>query len=398
MAKDARFDVAVVGGGLVGLASALAAAEAGRRVVVLEGEEGVAAHQSGHNSGVIHAGLYYQPGSLRAGLCNEGREALYAFLEREDVPFRRSGKLVVATSEAELPALEELARRGAANGLTEVKRLDPLEIRSIEPEVAGVAALLIAETGLVDYVEVARAYVRVLKRAGGGVRTGARVVGIRTRGGAIEVATTSGGVQAGAVINCAGLQADRVARLAGVDPGVQIVPFRGEYCELAPAARSLVTRPIYPVPHPAFPFLGVHLTPRLDGRVEAGPNAVLAGHREGYRPGAFAGRDTVEMLRYPGFWRLAARHWRLGVSEMGRSWSREQFVRALQRLVPAVRNEHLVAGGSGVRAQAVDREGRLVNDFLFVEGERSLHVLNAPSPAATASLAIGRAIAARLAH
>jgi len=393
---DNRFDVAVIGGGLVGLASALALNATGRRVVVLEAEDRVASHQSGHNSGVIHAGLYYKPGSLRAQLCNEGRESLYAFLEREGVPFRRSGKLVVATAESERPALEELERRGVANGLKGLKRLDAQELRALEPEVSGVAALLVAETWLVDYVEVARAYVRVLERSGGVVRTGARVLSMQTAAGVATVATAAGTLEAGAVVNCAGLQADRVARLAGVDPGVQIVPFRGEYCELAPEARSLVRHPIYPVPNPAFPFLGVHFTPRLDGRVEAGPNAVLAWHREGYRPGSFSARDAAELLSYPGFWRFAARHWRLGLAEMGRSWSRERFVHALQQLVPAVRSEHLVTGGSGVRAQAVDRKGEMVNDFLFVEGERSLHVLNAPSPAATASLAVGRAVSAQL--
>jgi (S)-2-hydroxyglutarate dehydrogenase len=393
----ARFDVVVIGGGVVGLGSAIALGEAGRRVVVLEAEGRIAPHQSGHNSGVIHAGLYYQPGSLRAKLCKEGREALYAFLEREGVPFRRSGKLVVATSDSERPALEELVRRGTANGLAGLRPLDAAELRALEPNVAGVAAVLVVETGLVDYAAVAQAYRKVIERAGGDVRTGARVLGIRASGGGITVTTSAGAIEAGAVVNCGGLQADRVARMAGVDPQVQIVPFRGEYCELAPAARSLVTRPIYPVPNPAFPFLGVHFTPRLDGRVEAGPNAVLAWHREGYRSSDFSLRDTMEMLGFPGFWRFAARHWRLGLAEMGRSWSRARFVEALQKLVPAVRAEDLEAGGSGVRAQAVDREGKLVNDFLFVEGPRSLHVLNAPSPAATASLAIGRAIAARVA-
>ena len=397
MPRDARFDVAVVGGGVVGLASAIALGAAGRKVVVLEAEERVAAHQSGHNSGVIHAGLYYQPGSLRAKLCGEGREALYAFLEREGVPYRRCGKLVVASSDEEMPALEELARRGAANGLLGLRRLDANEMRVLEPNVSGVAAVLVAETGLVDYAEVARAYVRVLERAGGVVRTDSRVLGIQASAGGVSLTTASGTIEAGSLVNCGGLQADRVARLAGVDPGVQIVPFRGEYCELAPGARQLVTRPIYPVPNPAFPFLGVHFTPRLDGRVEAGPNAVLAWHREGYRAGDVSLRDAADLLTYPGFWRFAARHWRLGLAEMGRSWSRAQFVQALQKLVPAVRSEDLVDGGSGVRAQAVDREGKLVNDFLFVEGQRSLHVLNAPSPAATASLAIGRAIAARVA-
>lgn len=394
--EQGKFDVAVIGGGLVGLASAMALTQTGRQVVVLEAEDRVAAHQSGHNSGVIHAGLYYDPDSSRARLCREGREALYGFLEAEGVPFRRSGKLVVATSASELAALEELERRGAANGLLGLQRLDARELHALEPEVAGVGALLVEETGLVDFAAVTRAYARTFQRMGGVLRTGSRVLRLRPGGGAVSLTTPSGTVEAAAMVNCAGLQADRLARMAGVDPGVTIIPFRGEYYELAPDARSLVRHPIYPVPNPAFPFLGVHLTPRLDGRVEAGPNAVLAWHREGYRSGDVSLGDSVEMLSYPGFWRFTARHWRLGLAEMGRSWSRGQFVRALQRLVPALREHHLVAGGSGVRAQAVDRQGRLVTDFLFVDGDHSLHVLNAPSPAATASLAIGRAVAARL--
>lgn len=395
MAAD-RFDVAVVGGGLVGLASALALSESGRRVVVLEAEPRVASHQSGHNSGVIHAGLYYRPGSLRARLCREGREALYGFCEVEGVPHVRSGKVVVATTEQELPALEELARRAEANGLASPERLDRQGVRALEPAVEGVAGLWVAETGLVDFAEVAGALARRLQRGGVTLSLGTRVQGVRVESGGLVVRTTSGQVVADRLINCGGLQADRVARLCGVEPEVLIIPFRGEYWELVPAARDLVRHPVYPVPHPAFPFLGVHLTPRIDGRVEAGPNAVLAWRREGYHRGAFSARDAAEMLSFPGFWRLVARTWRIGLGEMMRGWSRTQFLHAVQRLVPSLRAEHLVRGGTGVRAQAVDGQGNLVDDFVLQEGEHSLHVLNAPSPAATAALSIGREIAGRI--
>ena len=386
----------MVGGGLVGLASALALSEAGRRVVVLEAEPRVAAHQSGHNSGVIHAGLYYRPGSLRARLCREGREALYDFCEVEGVPHVRSGKLVVATTEQELPALEELARRAVANGLAAPKRLDGQAVRDLEPAVAALAGLWVAETGLVNFAEVAGALARRLQGRGVSLMLGTRVQGVQVETGGLTVRTNAGQVVAGHLVNCGGLQADRVARLCGVQPSVSIIPFRGEYWELVPAARALVRHPVYPVPNPAFPFLGVHLTPRIDGRVEAGPNAVLAWRREGYHRGSFSPRDAVEILGFPGFWRLVARTWEIGLGEMMRSWSRAQFLIALQRLVPSLRAEHLVRGGTGVRAQAVDGEGRLVDDFVLQEGEHSLHVLNAPSPAATAALSIGREIAGRV--
>lgn len=391
-----RFDVAVVGGGLVGLASALALSESGRSVALLEAEPRVAAHQSGRNSGVIHAGLYYRPGSLRARLCREGREALYAFCEAEGVPAVRSGKVIVATSERELPALEELAHRAEANGLAPPERLDRGGVRALEPAVAAVAGLWIAETGLVDFAEVAGALARRLERRGVSVLLGSRVQAVRVDSGGLTVRATHGQLVAGHLVNCGGLQADRLARLCGVEPSVRIIPFRGEYWELVPAARGLVRHPVYPVPNPAFPFLGVHLTPRIDGRVEAGPNAVLAWQREGYERGAFSARDAADMLSFPGFWRLVARTWRVGLGEMTRSWSRTQFLHALQRLVPSLRAEHLVPGGTGIRAQAVDAGGHLMDDFVLQEGNHSLHVLNAPSPAATAALAIGREIAGRV--
>jgi L-2-hydroxyglutarate oxidase len=378
--------VAVIGAGIIGLASARALLEVGmRRVVVLEAEERVATHQTGHNSGVIHSGLYYRPGSLKAQNCLAGREALYRYCAERG-----------ATSAAELTRLEELRRRGEANGLADLRIMDRAELRELEPEVEAVAGMRILEAGVVDYGEVAAAFREDVERAGGEVRTRARVEAVRFSEGRHILETSAGAVWADLVVNCAGLQSDRVARLCGVDPGVAIVPFRGEYYDLSPSARGFVRSPIYPVPDPAFPFLGVHLTPTIHGTVEAGPNAVLAFKREGYGKLDFSARDLAEILTYPGFRRLAARHWRYGWSEMVRSLSKGLFVESVQRLVPRIRAQDLVPGKSGVRAQAVGRDGALLDDFHIVYGERSVHVLNAPSPAATSSLSIGTEIARRV--
>jgi L-2-hydroxyglutarate oxidase len=392
---DLRCDVAVVGGGLVGLASALALAGRGLTVAVLEAEEVLAAHQSGHNSGVIHSGLYYKPGSLKARLCVAGARSLFDLCAEEGVAHERCGKLVVATGASELPRLDELERRGRANGLAGLRRLAGGELREIEPHVAGIAALHVPGTAIVDYKGVAQAYARRLEARGGTVRLGARVTAIREEASELVVETGRGVVRARLLVNCAGLQCDRIARLAGADPQVRIIPFRGEYHDLRPEARPLVRGLIYPVPDPRFPFLGVHLTRRVDGSVEAGPNAVLAWRREGYRKGSFAPRDAASTLAWPGFWRLAARHARTAVMEVRRSWSKVRFARDLARLVPAITAADLTAGGSGVRAQAIDRQGNLVDDFHLVESPRAIHVLNAPSPGATASLAIGEEIARR---
>ena len=388
------FDVAIVGGGIVGLATAMAIArQKTARLVVLEAETKLAAHQTGNNSGVIHSGLYYKPGSLKARNCVEGREAMYRFCAEHGIPHERCGKLVVASGPGELPALEELERRGRANGLQGLRRLGPEQLKEYEPAVAGIAGLHVEETGIVDYTAVTEAFGRVVGERGGEIRLGARVERVARDNGALVLATPGGDVRCRALINCAGLQSDRVARLCGVEPGLKIAPFRGEYYELVPARQHLVRNLIYPVPDPQFPFLGVHFTRMIRGGVEAGPNAVLAFRREGYRVTSFSLRDSAELIAYPGFWKMAARHWKMGFGEMHRSLSKRAFVRALRKLVPELGDEDLHRSGAGVRAQALEPDGSLVDDFRIVEAECMIHVLNAPSPAATASISIGRTIA-----
>lgn len=394
MTTDLRCDVAVVGGGLVGAATALALAEGhGLSVAVLEAEDRLGTHQSGHNSGVLHSGLYYKPGSLKAKLCVEGSRALFRFCEEEGITHERCGKLVVATREDELPQLDELERRGKANGLTGLQRLQAEEIREHEPHAAGIAALWVPETGIVDYKGVSRAYGRRIEARGGTVWTGARVHAVHRNGTGLVAETARGAVTCKLLVNCAGLQSDRVAKLCGAEVDVQIIPFRGEYYELVEGRRDLVRGLIYPVPDPRFPFLGVHLTRMVEGGVEAGPNAVLALKREGYRWMDISPRDMAATATWPGFWKMAARYWKIGVFEVWRSLRKSAFVRDLQRLIPDISNEDLYRAGAGVRAQAVDRNGALLDDFRIVHSERAIHVLNAPSPAATASLAIGRTIA-----
>jgi len=390
---NGTWDVAIIGGGIVGTATAMAIGGRARaRVIVLEAEPSLAAHQTGNNSGVIHSGLYYKPGSLKARNCVEGREAMYRFCEEHQIPHERCGKLVVATGPGQLPALDELERRGNANGLLGLERLRGEELKEYEPAVVGVAGLHVPDTGIVDYTAVTHSFARLVREAGGDVRTGARVLRVERRPGTLALETTSGVVEARSLINCAGLQSDRVARLCGVEPGVTIVPFRGEYYELAPGRESLVRNLIYPVPDARFPFLGVHFTRMIKGGVEAGPNAVLAFRREGYKRTSFSLGDTLELFGYAGFWRMAARYWRMGVEEMYRSASKRAFVRALQGLIPELRDEDVHPGGAGVRAQALGPNGALLDDFHIVEAERMIHVLNAPSPAATASISIGRTI------
>jgi L-2-hydroxyglutarate oxidase LhgO len=393
----ARLNAVVVGGGIVGLASALALLE--RRpaasLLVLEKEPALAAHQTGHNSGVIHAGLYYKPGSLKATTCQRGRHLLERFCEAHDVPFERCGKVVVATSDEEIPRLDELERRARANGLEGVARLGPDALRDVEPHARGVAALRVPQTGIVDYARVAAAYASEIERRGGRIVRSARVDAVDRRTSTVVVRSSAGDFEADVLVACAGLGSDRLARRCGLAVDVAIVPFRGEYWMLAPERRSLVRHLIYPVPDPAFPFLGVHFTRRIGGGVEAGPNAVLALAREGYGRASFDPRDAWGLATWPGFWRMARRHWRAGLHEQLRSLSRAAFARACAALVPEIREQDLEAGGAGVRAQAVARDGALLDDFAFAEGPRMVHVLNAPSPAATASLAIGEHVAER---
>jgi L-2-hydroxyglutarate oxidase len=391
---EKTYEIAVVGGGIVGMATAMSVL-ARRRVslVVLEKENRLAAHQTGNNSGVIHSGLYYKPGSLKARNCTAGREALYRFCAERGIPAERCGKVVVATREKQLPVLEELWRRGEANGLTGLRRLQPEEIREIEPHAAGIAGLFVPQTGIVDYARVTEAYAEEVRRGGGEVLLGARVHGIAHDGRGLVLETGKGEVRCRHLVNCAGLQSDRVARMAGAEPGVRIVPFRGEYYELAPERCDLVRNLIYPVPDPEFPFLGVHFTRMIGGGVEAGPNAVLAFKREGYSRWSFSAGDLFDAFSYGGFWRMAGSNWRMGLGELWRSWNKGAFVRALQALMPEIAAADLVPGGAGVRAQALDPDGKLVDDFRIVEAERQIHVLNAPSPAATASISIGETIA-----
>jgi L-2-hydroxyglutarate oxidase len=389
------YDVAIVGGGIVGLASArsLLERDPGLKIVVLEKEPQVASHQTGNNSGVIHAGIYYKPRSLKANLCVAGARLLRAFCDQHGIAYELCGKAVVATEERELEALEELYRRGTANGVPGLRKVDQAELRAIEPHVNAIAGLHSPQTGIVNYKQVAAAMVTELRTAGAEVLTGAQVLAIHPDGSGVRLQTPAGEVAARFVINCAGLYSDKIARMMGIDPDVQIIPFRGEYYFLKPERQDLVRGLIYPVPDARFPFLGVHFTRTVEGKVEAGPNAVLAFAREGYTKGTIRPGELWETLRYGGFHRMARKYWRVGMYEVYRSFSREAFVRALQRLVPDVRSEDVVPGGAGVRAQAVTPAGALIDDFKIMETDASIHVLNAPSPAATASLAIGGYVA-----
>ncbi len=389
-------DVAVIGGGIVGLATARAIAERdpAARLIVLEKEARVGAHQTSHNSGVVHAGLYYKPGSFKARLTVEGRERMLHFCRERNIAVEHCGKVVVATESEELPRLETLAQRGVANGVV-IEEISLPRLKEIEPHAAAIRALWSPTTAIVDYQVVADAIARELTAGGAQIVTGARVVRIDRDQDGIRIGTSGPAVRARHLVNCAGLYSDEIARMAGVATRVRIIPFRGEYYMIRPERRSLVRGLIYPVPDPSFPFLGVHLTKTVHGEVEAGPNAVLAFAREGYEFAQVHLAELAGTLGYSGFWRLAGRHWRMGAFEMMRSLRKGAFVQALQRLVPDLRPEDVERGGAGVRAQAVDPDGSLVDDFRIVTEADAIHVLNAPSPAATASLAIGRHIAAQ---
>lgn len=386
--------VIVIGGGIVGLATAckLGRAFPAFKIAVLEKEVQVGRHQTGNNSGVLHAGLYYQPGSAKARLAVSGIQEMIAFCREHDVPHEICGKLVVAVDDSELPRLRNLHQRGQQNGLQGLMLLDPSEMRKIEPHVGGVAALRVPQEGIVDYPRVCAAMQGEIQKAGGQVVTSANVTALDERPGGWMVRTTAGEFEADFVVNCAGLHCDRVSELAGERREVRIVPFRGEYYKIRPDREFLVRNLIYPVPDPTFPFLGVHFTRLIGGGIEAGPNAVLAFAREGYRKTDFNPRDLFDAATFPGLWRFLAKHKRMSWDELRRSFSKRLFCDSLRRLVPEIREDDLLTGGAGVRAQAMSPDGTLVQDFCFVNRRRALHVLNAPSPAATASLAIGEAI------
>jgi L-2-hydroxyglutarate oxidase LhgO len=391
---DRQADVIIIGAGIVGLATALEYTRRfpGRRLVVVEKEDRVAAHQTGHNSGVIHSGLYYKTGSLKARNCVAGCASMKRFCQEYSIPYEECGKLVVATSPEEVPRLEQLHQRGIANGVERTRMLSRYEFREIEPHCDGICALLVPSTGIVDYKDVAEKYAELIEHAGGEIVLRAKVVGLRDDGDANVVETTAGMFRASYVINCAGLYSDAITRLAGCNTDLEIVPFRGEYYEVKPERRYLIRNPIYPVPDPRFPFLGVHFTRHVDGSVEAGPNALLAFRREGYTGTSVDLTEAVATLSYVGFWNMARKFWRKGMEEQYRAWVKSAFTRALQQMVPELTEADLIPGGSGVRAQAVDKNGNLVDDFHFIHSQRTIHVCNVPSPAATASLEIGREV------
>jgi len=393
--EQPQFDVVIVGAGIVGLATGLALVRRSPelRLCILEKEARVAAHQTGHNSGVLHAGLYYKPGSLKARLCGEGKQRMVEFCQEHKVPYDMCGKVVIATDQQELARLDEIYNKALANGVPGVRKISRSELREIEPNAAGLAAVYSPQTGIVDYKAVAEVMARLLRAGGAQVQTEDGVVGIHSDGTGLRIQTRTREVRTRHLINCAGLHADVVAKMAGAEPGLRIVPFRGEYSFLRPERQDLVKALIYPVPDPALPFLGVHFTKTMDGRMEMGPNAVLAFAREGYTRWGVKPNEFWSTISYGGFWRLARTYWQTGIYEFYRSFSKAALVASLQRLVPAIQTDDVVEGGAGVRAQAIAPEGHLVYDFHVVRHGPGLHVLNAPSPAATASLAIGEHIA-----
>ena len=397
---DREADLLIIGAGIVGLATALEVTRRfpALRIVVVEKENRVAAHQTGHNSGVIHSGLYYKTGSLKARNCVAGAASMKRFCQEQSIPYEECGKLVVATNAEELPRLEQLHQRGIANGVPGLRMLQRDQFREIEPHCEGVAALQVPSTGIVDYTVVAQKYAELIGRAGGEIVFNAKVVGLRDDGGSNLVETQAGSFRARYVINCAGLYSDTITRMAGVETELEIIPFRGEYYEVRPERRSLVKSLIYPVPDPRFPFLGVHFTRRVNGSIEAGPNALLAFRREGYTGATPDLGEALETLRFPGFWKMARKYWQMGLAEQYRSWVKSAFVKALQQMVPELTEPDLAQGGSGVRAQAVDKNGNLLDDFYFVHNRNMIHVCNVPSPAATASLEIGKEIVEMMAQ
>jgi L-2-hydroxyglutarate oxidase len=389
------YDIIVIGAGIVGLATALNIQQQhpGLKLLVLDKEKTLAAHQTGHNSGVIHSGVYYKPGSLKARNCIRGYQLLLDFCRQEEVPFELCGKVIVATDESELPQLETIFDRGQQNGLGQLKKLTKEELHEYEPHVNGIAAIHVPQTGIISYKAVAEKYAEKLRKGGAEIKLGQRVINIRTGRNKTEVITEQESFSSRLMINCAGLYSDKVAHMTGQSLNLKIIPFRGEYYELVPEKQHLVKSLIYPVPDPNFPFLGVHFTRMIEGGVEAGPNAVLAFCREGYKKSDINISELMESLRWPGFQLVARKYWRTGMGEYYRSFSKAAFTKALQKLMPELREEDLRPGGAGVRAQACDREGGLLDDFLILESPGVVNVCNAPSPAATSSLAIGEHVA-----
>lgn len=388
-----KYDITIIGGGIVGTATAFSILKQKNvKLLLLEAESSLAAHQTGNNSGVIHSGLYYKPGSLKAENCTIGREMMYAFCEEHKLPFEKCGKVVVATSKEEIPALDLLEERGKANGLVGLKRISAKEIKEYEPYANGIDGLFVPQTGIVDYTSVTNKYAELIENAGGVIETNSRLVSVEVKSDELILTTNKEEFHTKFIVNCGGLQSDRIAKLCGVDPGLMIIPFRGEYYKIKKEKQYFVKNLIYPVPDIKFPFLGVHFTRMINGAVEAGPNAVLAFKREGYKKTDFSFTDLLEMKLYPGFWKMAAKFYKLGYQEFRRSFSKDLFVKSLQKLIPEITSEDIEVGGAGVRAQALERDGKLVDDFRIVEAKRMVHVLNAPSPAATASLSIGKTI------
>lgn len=393
-----KYDALVIGGGIVGLATAhqLLQAKPSLRVSILEKEQQVAQHQTGNNSGVIHSGVYYKPGSEKATNCQKGYRLLLDFCDRHDISYELCGKVIVAVDETEVPALDRIHERGTENGLKGLKVFDRAELKEKEPFVHGLQAIWVPQAGIVDYKDVSVKLAQIIKSEGGEIKLGHQVTDLAINPNEAIVETNRGAHTAQIIVNCAGLYSDKIAQMTGQGQGIKIIPFRGEYYELKPDKAHLVNGLIYPVPNPAFPFLGVHFTKMIKGGVEAGPNAVLAFRREGYRNTQFNFNELLESITYPGFLKLAAQYWREGSYEMYRSYSKRAFVRAMQTLIPSITKDDVVKGGAGVRAQACTRDGKLVDDFLILERPGVVNVCNAPSPAATSSLAIGETIAAKV--